>query len=115
MQSPVKDVAGMLRSFSYAARFALQDNASRGAGDPVRLDPWARLWERLMSETFLDAYQRLAGESGLLPADPVERFQLLDGFLLEKALYELSYELGNRPAWIGVPLEGIVGLLGRTR
>jgi maltose alpha-D-glucosyltransferase/alpha-amylase len=113
MHSPGKDVAGMLRSFSYAARFALQDNASRGAGQPVRLEPWARLWEYTMSEVFLEAYQRVVGQSKLLPSDPRERGQLLDALLLDKALYELSYELGNRPAWVGVPLEGIVGVLGR--
>ncbi len=109
--SPLKDVAGMLRSFSYAARFALQDNAARGAGDLVRLDPWARLWDASTSTVFLDSYLRTVAGSALVPTDPAARRELLDAYVLDKALYELAYELGNRPDWVSVPLAGIVDLV----
>ncbi len=109
--SPLKDVAGMLRSFSYAARFGLRDSAARGAGDPARLEPWARLWEQSIAAVYLEAYQRTVAGSPIIPSARDQARHLLDAFLLDKALYELRYELGNRPAWVGVPLEGILGLV----
>jgi len=109
--SPLKDVAGMLRSFSYAGRVGLQAHAARRAGDPERLEPWARLWERSVSAVFLTAYRQTVGESRLLPASEGHLAQLLEAYVLDKALYELQYELGNRPAWVGVPLTGILDLV----
>ncbi len=110
-QSPLKDLAGMLRSFSYAARVALQSHAARRAADPERLEPWARLWEQSVSAVFLNAYRRTVKESRLLPAAPADLAQLLDTYALDKALYELRYELGNRPAWAGIPIRGILDLV----
>ncbi len=109
--SPLKDVAGMLRSFSYAARVALQAHTQRRAGDLERLEPWARLWERSVSAVFLDAYRRTASGASLFPAAAEDLAELLDAYVLDKALYELRYELGNRPAWVRVPLAGILDLV----
>jgi maltose alpha-D-glucosyltransferase / alpha-amylase len=110
-QPPVKDLAGMLRSFSYAARVGLQTHLARRPGDPERLEPWARLWAQAVSAVFLDAYRRAVGAAPLLPREPADLAQLLDAYVLDKALYELRYELGNRPAWIRVPLTGILDLM----
>ena len=106
-QSPLKDVAGMLRSYSYAAYAGL--NASPRAKD---LEPWAALWRNLVSEEFLRSYRATveAADPRLL-AQPAEAQTLLDAYLLEKALYELLYELNNRPAWVRIPLAGILALL----
>ena len=110
-QSPLKDLAGMLRSFSYAARVALQSHLARRPGDPERLEPWARVWERSVSAVFIDSYRRSVGTAPLLPGAPADLAQLLDAFVLDKALYELRYELDNRPAWVRVPLMGILDLV----
>jgi maltose alpha-D-glucosyltransferase/alpha-amylase len=111
-QSALKDVAGMLRSFSYAARFALMTHVARGAGGEERLTPWARLWERSVHAAFLGAYLRAvtAAEARFLPVDRGDFGELLDVYLLEKLVYELGYELDNRPTWLSVPLAGILNL-----
>ena len=99
-RSPLRDVAGMLRSFSYAA-----------AGSRIlRGTPAPEGWEERARETFLDGYFE-AVDSGLLPPgeDPTRR--MLAIFELEKAVYELRYELNNRPDWVAIPTAGIVRLL----
>jgi len=108
-QSPLRDVAGMLRSFSYARWSALR-RAARGE-DFARLAPLARTWETETRDAFLRAYadaahgaqlyEKLAPGSGLLGL-----------FELEKALYELRYEIRNRPDWVQIPLEGVLSLAG---
>jgi maltose alpha-D-glucosyltransferase/alpha-amylase len=108
--SPLKDVAGMLRSFSYAAWSALLSYTARRPEDLARLEPWARLWERSSCAEFLRAYREVAQGSRFLPADPAELRALLDAYLLDKSLYELAYELNNRPAWVRIPLAGILSL-----
>jgi maltose alpha-D-glucosyltransferase/alpha-amylase len=109
-QSALKDVAGMLRSFSYAARFAFMTRVARRIGGEDRLLPWSLLWERSVHAAFLGAYRRTTAGASFLPAGTSEFADLLDVFLLEKLMYELGYELGNRPAWVGVPLAGIIDL-----
>ena len=111
-QSPLRDVAGMLRSFSYAAQAALARHAQRRPENGDALRPWAVLWERASAARFLEGYS-LAVEArpGLLPA-PAQAGKLLSALLLEKAFYELLYELNNRPVWLPIPLFGIVELLG---
>jgi maltose alpha-D-glucosyltransferase/alpha-amylase len=114
-QSPLKDVAGMLRSFSYAAHFALRhlrdeeaESTREAASD--RLIAWARFWENAASTRFLQAYrQTIAANPALLP-EPQSSQALLDVYLLEKALYELLYELNNRPTWLRIPIFGILSL-----
>ena len=110
-QSPLKDVAGMLRSFSYAAYAGLNAFAQRRPDDAKNLEPWARLWQNAVSTEFLRAYRLSidATNPKLIP-QPTQAQLLLNAYLLEKALYELLYELDNRPAWVRIPLAGILAL-----
>ena len=114
-QSPLKDVAGMLRSFSYAAFAGLKQHQETGgqSDQPLSgsgLDKWATAWEKGASAQFLGAYhQTVARNPDLLPSPPETR-ALLEAFVLEKSLYELLYELNNRPTWIVIPITGILSL-----
>ncbi|MEO6422574.1 MAG: putative maltokinase, partial [Candidatus Nitrotoga sp.] len=111
--SALRDVAGMLRSFDYARHAALRQFATI-TPDIDHLAPVARQWEQSMRNGFLQAYGQVAVAGGLYPsiADFETAIWLIDLFELEKALYELRYEMDNRPDWIGVPLAGIAGLAG---
>ncbi len=108
--SPLKDVAGMLRSFSYAAFAALTQYTTRRPEDFAQLEPWARLCEASVSTEFLRAYRSIASESPIVPRGRHDFDRLLEVYILDKALYELVYELNNRPAWIRIPLHGILSL-----
>ena len=110
-QSPLKDVAGMVRSFSYAAYAGLNVFAQRRPDDAKNLEPWARLWQNAVSAEFLHAYRLVIDETNpkLIPK-PEQAKLLFNAYLLEKALYELLYELDNRPAWVRIPLAGILAL-----
>jgi maltose alpha-D-glucosyltransferase/alpha-amylase len=109
-QPPLKDVAGMLRSFSYAAYAALFTFSLNAADDYALLAPWADAWQHWMGKAFLTSYRSTAG-TDLGVQDSWEFDRLLGAFVLEKALYELRYELNNRPHWLGIPLVGILGIL----
>jgi len=111
----LRDVAGMLRSFHYAAFGTLLEEIGSGAlggRDFVSMEPWARLWQEWTSWAFLKAYLETAGESPIVPKDRDELKVLLDAFLLDKAIYELGYELNNRPDWVTIPLHGIEQIMG---
>jgi maltose alpha-D-glucosyltransferase/alpha-amylase len=113
-RSPLRDVAGMIRSFHYASRalFTGQGpSTSVRSEDVARLEPWARYWYGSVSAVFLSGYLRAAAAGRFLPSSQEELTLLLDVFLLEKALYELGYELNNRPDWALLPLRGIRQLL----
>ncbi|MDA8164346.1 MAG: putative maltokinase, partial [Desulfobacteraceae bacterium] len=109
--SPFKDVAGMLRSFNYAAYAALLKITAKMPEDFPVLEPFARDYEEEAVEAFMLGYVTAAGECPSYPADPDDARALIDFFVLEKALYELRYELDNRPDWVGIPLKGILSLL----
>jgi maltose alpha-D-glucosyltransferase / alpha-amylase len=109
-QSPLKDVAGMLRSFSYAAFSALMKYASRRPEDFTRLEPWAHLWEQSVASAFLRTYCEFARGVEVVPSEPFLFQQLLEAYVIDKAFYELVYELNNRPSWVMIPLTGILGL-----
>jgi maltose alpha-D-glucosyltransferase/alpha-amylase len=109
-QSPLKDVAGMLRSFSYCAFSGLMKYTTRRPNDFERLEPWARLWEQAVSAEFLRAYRTAVAGISVVPAEPEAFQQLLEAYVLDKALYELVYELNNRPGWVRIPLTGILAL-----
>jgi len=113
-RSPLRDVAGMLRSFHYAAYGALM---GRTAATVVRpedfpaMDPWAHWWYATVSSVFLKAYLEVAEQAPFLPKGREELVALLDVYQLEKAVYEMAYELNNRPDWLRIPMRGILGLL----
>jgi maltose alpha-D-glucosyltransferase/alpha-amylase len=112
--SPLRDVAGMIRSFNYAAHTALakQVTLRQKHEDTLSLlNQWAQHWYVWVSKVFFDTYLGITKETDLIPADPEQLKVLLDAFLLEKALYEVNYELNNRPDWVGVPLQGIRQML----
>ena len=107
-QSPLRDVAGMLRSFSYVQYSALR-NVAHNDAEGARLAPLARSWETEVRGAFLAAYDTAARGANLYGNQPLEPGRgLLGLFELEKSLYELRYELGNRPGWAGIPLQGIL-------
>ena len=108
--SPLRDVAGMLRSFNYAQWTALR-HATQAHGDDARFEPLARSWEAQVRRTFLGAYYE-AGRGGGLHEWFDDVRGLLELFELEKALYELRYEINNRPGWVRTPLLGILALAG---
>jgi maltose alpha-D-glucosyltransferase/alpha-amylase len=105
--SPVRDVAGMLRSYHYAAYAGLFDRPH----DFARLEPKARAWLRQVSAAFLGEYRTTAGRAGFLPSRPEEFTALLNAFMLGKAFFELTYELNNRPDWVRIPLQGVLELI----
>ncbi len=110
--SALRDVAGMLRSFDYARHMALHQ-AAQSPIDFERLAPVSRSWERRVRKMFLETYRSIVVAGGVYPdAAAFDAAQpLLDLFELEKVLYELRYEMDNRPDWIAVPLAGIVELM----
>ncbi|HEV7515003.1 MAG TPA: putative maltokinase, partial [Thermoanaerobaculia bacterium] len=116
-RSPLRDVAGMLRSFHCAAHAAFLAEAERGVvqGPALQaLSGWLHFWERSAAAAFLGAYlaRSRAGSALYLPPTRPELSLLLDVFLLEKAVHELGTELNHRPDWVGVPLAGILQVLG---
>ena len=112
--TPLRDVAGMLRSFHYAA-FAALEGEVRAGGDRVEafrgLERAARSWWRFSSAAFLRGYLDLASSGDLLPRSRAEIAFLLDLLLLEKAIYEMGYELNHRPAWLGIPIQAVLEAL----
>lgn len=114
-RSPLRDVAGMLRSFHYAAYMALFSELDSGMvhqEDIPILESLTNLWYLWVCVAFLKGYRDVAAEGKFLPQTQEELLVLMDAYLLEKAIYELGYELNNRPDWVSIPLQGIQQLLG---
>ncbi len=112
-RSPLFDVASMIRSFHYASRVGQFNMIRRGLGTSEELPALAeaaRLWYVVMSVAFLRSYLRLAWDGKFLPESLTDMERLLNTYLLEKACYELRYELNNRPDWVDVPIQGILEL-----
>ncbi|HEX2930543.1 MAG TPA: putative maltokinase, partial [Candidatus Binatia bacterium] len=109
-RSPLRDVAGMLRSFHYAASVKLKSQSVR-PDDPIQLKPWARFWNRWVSVAYLKGYLDATAGSVFMPTTRAELLFSLDLYLLEKAMYELGYELNNRPELSDVPIAGILEIL----
>jgi maltose alpha-D-glucosyltransferase/alpha-amylase len=109
-RSPLRDVAGLLRSFDYAAAAALRSERLRPE-DAVRLVPWARAWAQWVGAACLDGWRQGAEGAVFLPADDESFTTLLEFHLLEKCIYEIGYELDNRPDWLPIPLRGLLDLL----
>ena len=114
-RSPLRDVAGMLRSFHYAAYSGLFDFRERRGlvveEELEAMDFSARFWHFWVSVIFLKAYMEAAMNGKFLPESREELRTLMDMYLLEKAVYEMGYELNNRPEWVRIPLRGILQLL----
>lgn len=123
-RSALRDVAGMIRSFYYAASSAvLGKSGPRGRApgvirpeDVAALEAWGRYWFQWVSATYVRSYLQVAHASnvGFLPQSVQEFRTMLTVYLLEKAIYELGYELNNRPDWVKIPLRGILDILGAT-
>jgi len=110
-QSPLRDVAGMLRSFGYARCSVLRDAIAPGGGGQPSITRLATDWETSARNSFLEGYWQAARGSALYPSQtPVAALTRL--FEIEKALYELRYELSHRPAWVEIPLAGLASLAG---
>jgi maltose alpha-D-glucosyltransferase / alpha-amylase len=113
-RSAMRDVSGMLRSFYYAASTAVRTHTERegsGGEDLAVLRRWAQFWNTWVSSTFLKSYLETAGGATFVPESREELEVLLDAFLLEKAVYEIGYELNNRPGWAIIPIHSIPLLL----
>jgi len=113
-QSPLKDVAGMLRSFDYAMHAALFAFTSERPDARGAIEPAAREWQAQAAAAFLDGYDDVARAEGFVGARS-EMDGLLELFMLEKAVYELKYEVDNRPDWVGIPLAGLLDAVDRSR
>jgi maltose alpha-D-glucosyltransferase/alpha-amylase len=114
-RSPLRDVAGLMRSFHYAAYSALLEQAAIGLVKPPRLkevEGWALYWHAWASAACLRGYLEAAAGASILPQTQEEIQTLLDAYVLEKAVYEVGYELNTRPDWVRIPLTGIAQLLG---
>jgi maltose alpha-D-glucosyltransferase/alpha-amylase len=110
--SPLRDVAGMLRSFSYAAWTAVTARAAERPRVRDALIPWAADWERQTAESFLAGYQSAIGDCPSYPSDSDVARRLIALFAIEKAFYEIRYEAANRPSWLTIPINGLIRLLG---
>ena len=112
-RSPLRDVAGMLRSFDYASRTAMRSPWVEDLSPESRasLADWARAWTSWVSATFLGHYFEVAGDSPMLPESEDETRRMLHAMLLDKAVYEVGYELDHRPDWLPVPVRGLLDLL----
>jgi maltose alpha-D-glucosyltransferase/alpha-amylase len=111
----LQDVAGMVRSYHYAMIMASQRvSEESGLDDEQREDlaSWAHSLYRWAASAFLSGYLARVGDESILPSDPDHIRMLLDVLLVEKAVYELEYELNNRPDWVGIPLRGILEITG---
>ena len=111
-RSPLADVAGMLRSFHYAISSALLKKVTVLEEDALFLQPWAECWYGHVAGSFLRAYLRTVAGATFAPNHPQEFESLLQAFLLEKAIYEVGYELNNRPDWLAIPIRGIFQVIG---
>jgi maltose alpha-D-glucosyltransferase/alpha-amylase len=108
-QSPLRDVAGMLRSFTYASYAGLFEAAGDDREARRLLEPWQAAWERAVADSYLEGYLGATVERGLvlIPARRDVVGLALSVFCLERAAYELNYELNNRPSWLPIPLAAL--------
>ncbi|MFL6543137.1 MAG: maltose alpha-D-glucosyltransferase [Chthoniobacterales bacterium] len=112
-RSALRDVAGMVRSFQYAAYSALWQPAMRSEDIPF-LEAWADVWYREMSSVFLQSYLAVTRGAPFIPQNEDDLRILLQAYLLDKAVYEVAYELNNRPDWVIIPIRGIKHILQQS-
>ncbi len=109
-RSALRDVTGMMRSFQYAAYAALWQPAMRSEDVPF-LELWADRWYREMSSVFLQSYLQATAGSVFIPKNESDLQVMLQAYLLDKAVYEVGYELNHRPDWVVIPIRGIKHIL----
>ena len=109
-RSALRDVAGMMRSFQYAAYAALWQPNMRAEDIPF-LERWADLWYRQASSVFLQSYLKTTASAVFIPQNSEDLQIMLEAYLLDKAVYEIGYELNNRPDWVVIPIRGIKHIL----
>ncbi|ACF12352.1 trehalose synthase [Chlorobaculum parvum NCIB 8327] len=110
-RSVYRDLAGMLRSFDYAAFNVLMQEHHIRPEERKAMEPWAELWSYYMGQRFIEVYTQHTEGKGLIPDEPRQRELLLRSYLMNKAIYELLYELNNRPEWLEIPINGIMRLI----
>lgn len=113
-RSPLVDVAGMLRSFHYAVHTEYFKHVSLRPEDASKLDPWIDPWYRCIGKAFLHAYVDTSMNRDFIPKDMNDLRTVIEVFMLEKAVYELGYEMNNRPDWLIIPFRGIKSIVGGT-
>jgi maltose alpha-D-glucosyltransferase/alpha-amylase len=106
-----RDVAGFIRSIDYAAAAAVDREPDLKPEERAAVEQRLRAWAERLSAAFWESYRETLGDTPLWPADEDQTKALLDLFLLEKALYEIEYELTNRPGWSHIPLEATLRIL----
>jgi maltose alpha-D-glucosyltransferase/alpha-amylase len=111
-ESPLQDVAGMLRAFTYAARLRLAAWHDREPETARRLEPWAEFWARSAARVFLDHYRATRRVLASEPQDPAGFDALLRALVIERDLQDLARELRDRPAMAAIPLAGLDAMLG---
>jgi maltose alpha-D-glucosyltransferase/alpha-amylase len=111
--SPIMDVAGMLRSLYYAPYASLlhQQQGLHAEDAGASLEPWILFWYGWVSVAFLKSYLGIAERASFWSGTQSEFHVLLDAHLLEKAVYEIGYELNNRPHWVRIPIRGVLEIL----
>jgi maltose alpha-D-glucosyltransferase/alpha-amylase len=112
-RSALIDVAGMFRSFHYAAHYGLLESRTVRVQDRESLEAFADIWATRASQVFLAAYLETAGTASFVPTDRTDLRLLLRSYAILKAMYELRYELNNRPKWTAIPLRGLLQLASK--
>ena len=112
-EPPARDVAGFLRSIDYATSSAIYRSPNLTPEERGVLAQRIRAWGENLATSYWECYHETLGDSALWPIDPAQTQSLLDLFLFEKAIYEIEYELTNRPAWTHIPIEATLRLLAQ--
>jgi maltose alpha-D-glucosyltransferase/alpha-amylase len=113
-RSPLRDVCGMIRSFHYAAYGGIFLNERIQKEDREKLIPFAEQWYHYMSGFFMQSYLETVAGSAFIPENKEDLDIMMQTYLLEKAIYELNYELNNRPDWVIIPLRGIKAIIDQN-
>jgi maltose alpha-D-glucosyltransferase/alpha-amylase len=110
---PLKDVAGMLRSLHYAIYMEFFDKIADREEDKEFLSPWLESWYKNISNNYIKAYLKSSDGVGYIPETQEELEGLLNVYLIEKAVYEIGYEMNNRPDWSVIPLRGLINIINQ--
>jgi len=114
-RSPLRDVAGMIRSFHYPTYSILFSKKTFSPEEVEALAPWAECWYKYTAAAFLQSYLETIKGAPFIPSKNEDLELLLNAYLMEKAIYEVAYELNNRPDWVTIPLKGITDLMGASQ